>query len=206
MPLPVRFLARPRRRFAAPALAALALLVPLAGGCSARPATPVAAVPEAAHGTESGSRPAPLVGLFTRAEIEAALPEWAAALGDSRPDPGAAAALLALPPGPRVVVLFGSWCSDSRRELARLWNAFDLAGGEPRFEIVYAGVDRAKEEPAAWVEGRDLKFVPTFYVEREGREVGRIVEVSPNGIEIDLLALLTGERSGLVTARTDLEP
>ncbi|MCL4837090.1 MAG: hypothetical protein KJ058_03895 [Thermoanaerobaculia bacterium] len=199
---PVRPLRRPRRRLAALALAALAFL---SAGCAARPALPVAAAPEAVQGAET-PRPAPLVGLFTRAEIEAALPEWAASLGDSRPDPEAAAALLALPPGPRVVVLFGSWCSDSRRELARLWNAFDLAGGEPRFEIVYAGVDRAKAEPAAWVAGRHPRFVPTFYVERDGREVGRIVEVSPHGIEIDLLALLTGERSGLVTARTDLEP
>ncbi|HNU82925.1 MAG TPA: hypothetical protein PKO05_05805 [Thermoanaerobaculia bacterium] len=147
-----------------------------------------------------------LVGLFARAEIEAALPDWGAALGDSDPDPEAAAALLALPAGPRVVVLFGSWCSDSRHELTRLWNAFDLAGGEPRFEIVYVGVDRAKAEPAAWVEGRDLRFVPTFYVERDGREVGRIVESSPHGIESDLLALLTGERQGVVSARDDLAP
>lgn len=202
MSLPARSPRPSRRRLAASAL--LLLVFPVTG-CSVRPAPRAAAAPEAAPARETAG-PAPLVGLFTRAEIEAALPEWAAALGDSRPDPEAAAALLALPPGPRVVVLFGSWCSDSRRELARLWNAFDLAGGEPRFEIVYAGVDRAKAEPAAWVAGRHPRFVPTFYVERDGREVGRIVEVSPHGIEIDLLALLTGERSGLVTARTDLEP
>lgn len=54
--------------------------------------------------------------------------------------------------------------------------------------------------------GRDLRFVPTFIVERDGHEVGRIVEVSPNGIERDLLDLLSGARSGVISARTDLGP
>jgi len=34
--------------------------------------------------------------------------------------------------------------------------------------------------------------------------VGRIVETSPNGIEKDLLALLTGRARGVLTMRDDL--
>jgi hypothetical protein len=179
-------------------------------GCSAatppaaRTSGPAPAVEEAPP--TAVASPALLVGTFRRGEIVRALPSWGAAVGESHPDPAAAAALVDLPPGPRVVVLFGSWCGDSRRELARLWAAFDLAGGEPSVEILYVGVDRAKHEPATFTAGRDLRFVPTFIVERDGSELGRVVEVSPGGIERDLLDLLTGARAGLITARTDLGP
>jgi hypothetical protein len=46
--------------------------------------------------------------------------------------------------------------------------------------------------------------VPTFIVVRGGREVGRIVESSPNGVESDLLALLTGKAQGVISTRKDL--
>ena len=52
--------------------------------------------------------------------------------------------------------------------------------------------------------GVDLIRVPTFVVRRDGRELGRIVEESPNGIENDLLALLTGDSTGTLTASEDL--
>ncbi len=52
--------------------------------------------------------------------------------------------------------------------------------------------------------GRNILYVPTLIVEREGREVGRIIEESPGGIEADLLALLEGEAEGWISARDDL--
>ena len=52
----------------------------------------------------------------------------------------------------------------------------------------------------------NVLYLPTFIVRRGGREVGRIVETSPHGIERDLLALLTGKATGVLTTRTDLVP
>jgi len=68
------------------------------------------------------------------------------------------------------------------------------------FEIRYIGVDRTKKEPATPLANLDIRFVPTFIVERGGQEVGRIVEESPHGIEQDLLALLTGKAHGVISA------
>jgi thiol-disulfide isomerase/thioredoxin len=143
-----------------------------------------------------------LVGETTREAIEAA-PEWMAAEAESQPDPEACKALAAVPPGAEVTVFLGTWCGDSRRELPRFWKALDMAATVP-FAVHYIGVDRQKEEPSAPVINNDIRYVPTFIVYREGREVGRIVEESPHGIEKDLLALLTGEAQGLITTRTDL--
>ena len=100
-------------------------------------------------------------------------------------------------------MFLGTWCSDSRREVPRLWKALDETGGAVPFEVHYIGVDREKKEPAAVAENSVL-FLPTFIVRRGGREVGRIVETSPNGIERDLLALLTGKAQGVLATREDL--
>jgi len=143
-----------------------------------------------------------IVGETTRELVEAA-PEWAKAEAESTPDPEACKALAAVPPGAEVTVFLGTWCGDSRREVPRFWKALDMAGAAP-FTVSYIGVDRKKKEPSAPVTNNNILYVPTFIVSREGREVGRIVEESPHGIEKDLLALLTGQAQGLISTRTDL--
>jgi hypothetical protein len=140
--------------------------------------------------------------------VEAAVPAWVQAEVEAKPDLAAARALAAVAPGAEVTVLLGTWCSDSRREISRLWKALDAigaaagggaSGGLP-FTLSYIGVDEAKREPAAAVAAAGLKYVPTLIVSRDGREVGRIVEDSPHGVEIDLLALLGGKATGVLSA------
>jgi hypothetical protein len=145
-----------------------------------------------------------LVGDLSREQIEEAIPDWAMAESESSPDAAACQALAAVEKGADVTVFLGTWCSDSRREVSRLWKALDLAGPVVPFGIHYIGLDRDKKEPGGQEAGEDIRFVPTFIVHRDGREVGRIVEKSPGGVEKDLLALLSGQAHGLITARTDL--
>lgn len=147
-----------------------------------------------------------LLGTLARTAIESACPEWVAERGAASPDAEFSRRLVAVEPGAKVTIFLGTWCGDSRRQLARLWRALDEAGRDPSFSIDYVGVDEAKREPAERIIGRDLRYVPTFLVERDGVEVGRIVEVAPNGIERDLLALLEGSVQGLLTTRAELLP
>ena len=196
----------PVRRLALlPSVLVLALLPSLA--CGAEPPAEERAeaeeVEEAAADAAEEEEPV-LTGPVAREELEAALPEWMAAMSAAEIDREAAAALAAVEPGAEVLIVLGTWCSDSRREVPRLWRALDETGGLVPFGIEYLAVDRDKEEPAELLEGLDLAYVPTLVVRRDGEEVGRIVESSPNGIERDLLALLTGEASGVVSGRDDL--
>jgi thiol-disulfide isomerase/thioredoxin len=124
---------------------------------------------------------------------------WKAAFQKASPDADAAAKLAEVDPGAEVVVYLGVWCSDSRREVPRFWKALEMAGEVP-FEVRHVGVDRSFEAGEVSLEGVDLQAVPTFVVSRDGQEVGRVVETSPNGIEHDVLALLSGEKSGLISA------
>lgn len=166
---------------------------------------PLTGTVEAGEGGEGGE---PLVGEVSRTEVETAEPGWVAAEIEARPDVETARALTEVEPGAEVTVYFGTWCSDSERELARLWRGFDEVGvgmgTELPFSIEYVAVDRDKTEPARRLAGVGLEYVPTFVVRRDGEEVGRMVEVSPDGIEHALLDLLSDRATGVVSARQDL--
>lgn len=156
--------------------------------------------------TVAPSEPEPIMGETTPDQILSDLPDWAEELVLAEPDGSASNRLAAPAPGVEVEAFFGSWCSDSRRELTRLWRALDLAGGATGFPIRYIGVDRSKAEPAELVSGREILYVPTLIVSRGGRELGRIVESSPGGIESDLADLVGGRATGWLSKRDDLEP
>jgi thiol-disulfide isomerase/thioredoxin len=181
--------------------------------CGAAAAAVIAAEPpsQAVAAQEPAKTPAKkeeaaLVGPATREQIEGAAPEWVEAEVGSKPDAGAAKALAGVQPGAEVTIFLGTWCGDSRREVPRFWRGLDEAGGAVPFKVTYVTVDRQKKEPAGPVTENGVQYLPTFIVRRDGHEVGRIVETAPNGIEHDLLALLTGKAHGVIATRTDLSP
>ena len=145
-----------------------------------------------------------LVGETNREAVEAVAPDWVGQEVASEIDHDAAQALVAVPPGADVTIFFATWCGDSKRELSRFWRALDEVGGEVGFSYRLIGVSRDKAEPLALIAGSDLRYVPTFIVRRDGQEVGRIVESSPHGLEVDLLSLLEGRAQGVLTLRDDL--
>lgn len=155
---------------------------------------------------EPPPEPPTLLGEVERHRIEAAEPEWVEMQVESEVDENAAFELANVAEGGEVEIYLGTWCSDSAREISRLWSALDFAGGEDLlpFTLRYLAVDRADKRPPELERDLDLRFVPTFIVRRGGEEVGRIVESSPNGIEVDLLSLLDGTAEGVLTGREDL--
>jgi len=149
--------------------------------------------------------PAVLTGPVDRAAIERELPAWRDELARAEVDEAAAQALAEVPPGAEVDVFLGTWCGDSRRLVSRLFRALErVPEGARPFAIRFVAVDRQKHDPEGLAEGRDIRFVPTIIVTREGAEVGRIVESAPGGVEVDLGRLLRGEAHGTLTLRADL--
>jgi len=87
------------------------------------------------------------------------------------------------------VVVGGTWCGDTKRELPRFLKIVSMAH-IPDANIEMYGVDRSKESRDGLTEKYQIKSVPTFIVLSEGKEIGRIVEHSEEGIEFDLAYLL----------------
>lgn len=93
----------------------------------------------------------------------------------------------------KIVVVMGTWCSDSQLDIPHLINLLDEVEFE-RNRIEIWGIDRKKTEPADILSKYQIKYVPTIIVfDNEGKEVARITEKPEVTIEQDLIKQISGE-------------
>lgn len=90
-----------------------------------------------------------------------------------------------------VVVVFGTWCGDSRRGVPPFVKIADRIGIPPD-RLRFYGVDRSKKGPGTEADEMRIERVPTMIVRRGGIEIGRIVETPKVSWEGDLLTILAG--------------
>lgn len=168
---------------------------------------------EATEGDQEGAaeesekeseRPEVLKGRVRPGRVTEVFKPWRKRLESVEIDESTAEKLGEVSEGATVEVYFGTWCSDSLREVPRLWKSLQAVDGNIPFSVEYVALDRNFDAGDASIEGKDIQFVPTFLVHRDGEEVGRIVESSPRTLERELLALLNGESEGVVSKREDL--
>ena len=89
-----------------------------------------------------------------------------------------------------VVIMFGTWCHDSKREVPRMLRILNEAGvGLEQISLI--GVDFNKEEPMGREKFYNLKNTPTFIFLKNGYEIGRIIERPKVSLESDLINLMT---------------
>jgi len=91
--------------------------------------------------------------------------------------------------GVDVIVFFGGWCPDSRREVPHFLRLADEAGiPSPRIRL-YA-LDRTKKSDDGLTGKYGIERVPTFIFLKEGQELGRITEFPSTTIEADVVTIL----------------
>lgn len=88
------------------------------------------------------------------------------------------------------VMVVGTWCSDSKREMPKQFKILDAAK-VPEKKITLFGVDRSKRSQDGTTDKYTILRVPTLIVFRGDQELGRIVEHPRVTNEADLLRLLT---------------
>ncbi|MBL7794385.1 MAG: thioredoxin family protein [Saprospiraceae bacterium] len=95
--------------------------------------------------------------------------------------------------GLTVLVFMGTWCEDSQREVPRLFKIADYLGFKDKnLQIVSLDnhPDRYKQGPNREEQGYNIELVPTIIFQRDGRELGRIVESTKVSFEADIAAIL----------------
>ncbi|MDU0352774.1 thioredoxin [Paraglaciecola aquimarina] len=91
--------------------------------------------------------------------------------------------------GKSLVVLFGTWCHDSEREVPRLLKLLEVAAVNLA-SLSLVAVDRSKQDPAGTHSKFDLKYTPTFILLDGDIELGRVIESPTQSLGEDLAKLL----------------
>lgn len=86
-----------------------------------------------------------------------------------------------------LLVVMGTWCSDSHELVPQLFKVADFAGWD-KIEII--GVDRKKQCSSPDITALNIEYVPVIMLFKDKKLVGRIVETVEKSIEEDLLKLL----------------
>lgn len=88
----------------------------------------------------------------------------------------------------RIIVVLGTWCSDSRREVPRFIKILEYLDA-PCSTYTLISVDRKKHGIDAETDSLRIELVPTFIFYRNGIEIGRIVETPKESLEKDILKI-----------------
>lgn len=92
----------------------------------------------------------------------------------------------------KMLVVFGTWCGDSRRELPRLFKILDLSGF-PMDKLTLIAVDRKKETEGFDSKEKEINYVPTIILYSGTKELGRIIETPAETLEKDLVKILANK-------------
>ncbi|MDI6767481.1 MAG: thioredoxin domain-containing protein [Bacteroidota bacterium] len=89
-----------------------------------------------------------------------------------------------------LVVVYATWCSDTKREMPRFFKIMDQIEFPP-YRITLIAVDRTMMIPEGIKKEYEITNVPTFMVKYKGMEMGRIIESPRITIEQDLVDWLS---------------
>ncbi|MEJ2188282.1 MAG: peptidylprolyl isomerase [Acidobacteriota bacterium] len=154
--------------------------------------------------TLAGAEPPPLppvlVGELSWADL-AAVPGWEEERAAYQPDEEAVEKLRMAGAQYEILVVLGTWCSDSKREVPRLEKIVEAVGSET-LATRFIGVDRTKwvrglEFPPGLLPDDTAERVPTIIViGADGEELGRVVETAQHPLEqmlVDFVVLREGQ-------------
>lgn len=105
------------------------------------------------------------------------------------PDSTSVAYLKELDSPIHVVVLFGSWCHDSKKHIPEFIKVIQLAEN-PLLTAEYIGQSRAKSDPEGISDELHLQYTPTLIIYSGDIEIGRIVEEPTRSMEKDLVEII----------------
>ena len=126
----------------------------------------------------------PFTGVISASQLMTEYPQFRSAYDQYQPNAAEIAAIKSLS-GKSLIVLFGTWCHDSEREVPRLLKLLDLSGVELD-SLSLHGVNYNKQEPNNLHQQYDLRYSPTIILLQGEAELGRIVEKPITSLGEDL--------------------
>lgn len=88
-----------------------------------------------------------------------------------------------------VLIVLGTWCGDSRRELPRFYKIIDELGF-PESKVTLIAVDTKKKSENNLLNNIEFTRIPTFIFYRNKKEIGRIVESTVKTLEEEMFYII----------------
>ncbi len=89
----------------------------------------------------------------------------------------------------KITIIMASWCSDSRREVPRMYKILDHCKYSDK-NITLINVDTKKKAGSIDIEDYNIVKVPTIIFYANKKEIGRIIETPNKSLEADMNAIL----------------
>ena len=93
-----------------------------------------------------------------------------------------------IPKNISVILVMGTWCPDSRREVPRFFKILDEIGFD-KSKLIDIAVDRTKNTTDVQMQHLNITNVPTIIFYQNDNEIGRIIEKPDKTLEKDMLAI-----------------
>ena len=87
-------------------------------------------------------------------------------------------------------IVFGLWCSDSRREIPRFFKILELLDFDEK-NLTLIAVDTDKKALDIDISIYNISLVPTFIFYQKDKEIGRITESPKLNLEEDFLNIIS---------------
>ena len=145
---------------------------------------------ESSHHSSSSHLPYAL-GAITQQQLFDAYPTFSKAYQQYQVTPEDRSALQQLSQATELVIVFGSWCHDSQREVPRLLKLIDSANNTA-IKTTLVAVGYNKQIPEAANPYRlAIQYTPTiFVIDQQGEELGRFIERPDTNWAADITAAI----------------
>lgn len=144
----------------------------------------------ACMGSQAVAGGAAFIGPMTPETLLSDYSEFTSHYRDYEPSPADIERLAAVDRPTTLLVMFGTWCHDSAREVPRLLKLL-AAADNPQLTLKLLAVPVSKQLLPQTREF-NLRYTPTIVVLRDGVEVGRITERPRQSLAGDLRQILAG--------------
>ncbi len=90
----------------------------------------------------------------------------------------------------KIVIVMGTWCGDSKMWVPYFYRMLELMDYDPG-KVTLIAINRDKKAEGVNLEKYKIERIPTFIIyDKNGKELGRIVESPRYSLEKDLLEIL----------------
>jgi thiol-disulfide isomerase/thioredoxin len=122
--------------------------------------------------------------------VEVMRDKYAAEYPSYLPDPEKLKQLKPLLSGKKIIIVLGTWCSDSRLHVSHFYKIADNTQiNENSISLIC--VDETKKAKEGLTDHLNIISVPTFIFMENGKEIGRIIEAPQHSLESDMVEILT---------------